>query len=328
MKSRLLTYRRSGGRMGDGPLIAVRPEPTRALSNTACIRWRSRGHNGKTFMFARLLILFYAIVSYAVFFVSTLYAIGFVGNFRVPKSIDTGGPADLGEAIGVDLLLLGIFCNPAQHYGAPAFQKMVGHDLSAGLPAQHLRAALQPDPAAAVLAMAADPDSRLAGRRRRGLADDRRLLAGLGDHICLELHDQSFRTVRPAPGDLCATRGGGARPILQDAAALQGRAASHHAGLFARILGHARDDRWPFVVRHREHGLHPGRGAFRGTRFGRRVRCGLSAVSRARSHAVAAHLRPRRSGGVVMRAVLCSAFTGPEDLQIGEIEEPKPASDE
>jgi NADPH2:quinone reductase len=29
-----------------------------------------------------------------------------------------------------------------------------------------------------------------------------------------------------------------------------------------------------------------------------------------------------------MRAVLCSAFTGPEDLRIGEIEEPKPASDE
>ena len=29
-----------------------------------------------------------------------------------------------------------------------------------------------------------------------------------------------------------------------------------------------------------------------------------------------------------MRAVLCSAFTGPEDLRIGEIEAPEPASDE
>ena len=28
-----------------------------------------------------------------------------------------------------------------------------------------------------------------------------------------------------------------------------------------------------------------------------------------------------------MRAILCSAFTGPEDLRIGEIEEPKPASE-
>jgi NADPH2:quinone reductase len=29
-----------------------------------------------------------------------------------------------------------------------------------------------------------------------------------------------------------------------------------------------------------------------------------------------------------MRAVLCSAFTGPDDLRVGEIEEPKPAADE
>ena len=59
-------------------------------------------------MFARLLILFYAIVSYAVFLVSFLYALGFVGNYLVPKSIDVGGPANLSEAIVVDLLLLGI----------------------------------------------------------------------------------------------------------------------------------------------------------------------------------------------------------------------------
>ena len=34
-------------------------------------------------MFARLLILLYAIVSYAVFLVSSLYAVGFVGNYFV-----------------------------------------------------------------------------------------------------------------------------------------------------------------------------------------------------------------------------------------------------
>ena len=33
-------------------------------------------------------------------------------------------------------------------------------------------------------------------------------------------------------------------------------------------------------------------------------------------------------GSAKMRAVLCSAFTGPEDLQIAEIAEPKPAGDE
>lgn len=60
-------------------------------------------------MFARLLILLYAVVSYAVFLASFLYALGFFSNTLVPKSIDVGGSADLGEAIAVNLLLLGLF---------------------------------------------------------------------------------------------------------------------------------------------------------------------------------------------------------------------------
>src|SRR6185369_12883461 len=121
MKPPLLPYRHSGGRAGDGRLIAIRPEPTRSLSNRTCIRQRSP--NGKAFMFARLLTLFYAIVSYAVFLVSTLYAIGFVGNFAVPKSIDTGQPADLSEAIGVNFLLLGLFAIQHSIMARPAFKR-------------------------------------------------------------------------------------------------------------------------------------------------------------------------------------------------------------
>ena len=60
-------------------------------------------------MFARLLILLYAIVSYAAFLVSFVYGLGFFGNYLVPKSIDVGGAADLSEAIVVDLLLIGLF---------------------------------------------------------------------------------------------------------------------------------------------------------------------------------------------------------------------------
>src|SRR6266849_5273356 len=103
-------YRRPGGRAGDGPVITVRPDRARSLSNGSgsCIRHRCRRHNRETFMFARLLIVFYAIVSYAVFLVSFLYAVGFVGNYLVPTSIDVGGRTNLSEAIVVDLLLLGI----------------------------------------------------------------------------------------------------------------------------------------------------------------------------------------------------------------------------
>jgi protein-S-isoprenylcysteine O-methyltransferase Ste14 len=60
-------------------------------------------------MLGRLLILFYAIVSYAVFLVSFLYAVGFVGNYLVPKSIDVGGATSLSGAIVINLLLLGLF---------------------------------------------------------------------------------------------------------------------------------------------------------------------------------------------------------------------------
>src|SRR5204862_1319353 len=81
------------------------------------------GTIGKTFMFARLLILFYAIVSYAVFLVSSLYAVGFVGNYLVPKSIDVGRPTNLSEAIVVDLLLLGIFAIQHSIMARPAFKQ-------------------------------------------------------------------------------------------------------------------------------------------------------------------------------------------------------------
>src|SRR5205085_10703665 len=87
------------------------------------MRHRCRRHNRETFMFARLLILLYAIVSYGVFFVSTLYAIGFVGNFAVPKSIDTGQPASPGEAIGINLLLLGLFAIQHSIMARPAFKR-------------------------------------------------------------------------------------------------------------------------------------------------------------------------------------------------------------
>jgi protein-S-isoprenylcysteine O-methyltransferase Ste14 len=58
---------------------------------------------------SRIIALVYGIASYAFFFVTFLYALCFVSGFIVPKTIDSGAPGPVMEAILVNLALMTIF---------------------------------------------------------------------------------------------------------------------------------------------------------------------------------------------------------------------------
>ena len=57
----------------------------------------------------RLIAFLYGLIAYLAFFVTILYAIGFVTGLPVPKTIDTGAVGSTGDAFIVNLLLMSLF---------------------------------------------------------------------------------------------------------------------------------------------------------------------------------------------------------------------------
>jgi protein-S-isoprenylcysteine O-methyltransferase Ste14 len=74
-------------------------------------------------MLKRVVVFVYGVASYAVFFATFLYAIGFIGNLWVPKSMDSPAQTPLLHALGIDALLLAVFAVQHSVMARPWFKR-------------------------------------------------------------------------------------------------------------------------------------------------------------------------------------------------------------
>lgn len=72
---------------------------------------------------SRILAVVYGAVCYLVFLPTSLYAVGFIGGWFVPKTLDSGAALPWQHALLADALLLGVFALQHSVMARPAFKR-------------------------------------------------------------------------------------------------------------------------------------------------------------------------------------------------------------
>lgn len=70
------------------------------------------------------IFMLYGVASYLFFFAVFLYAVAFVGDLPVPKTIDSGAQGPLAPSLIIDVLLLGLFAIQHSLMARPAFKRI------------------------------------------------------------------------------------------------------------------------------------------------------------------------------------------------------------
>jgi protein-S-isoprenylcysteine O-methyltransferase Ste14 len=76
-------------------------------------------------MAKRLMVFVYGLVSYIAFFLTFVYAVGFIGNLYVPNSMDSAARISFLPALAIDALLLLVFAVQHSVMARPAFKEVL-----------------------------------------------------------------------------------------------------------------------------------------------------------------------------------------------------------